>query len=305
MVGPTGFVSPLQKTAPRFSGFHKDAVVGIDTRVAGVQRPEHESALRPIFFRMRNGRSELKATLVREPDNEHDPKNAIAVITDKGTSREAKIGYLPTELADKIAPMMDEQGKNHRFDATIYEVRSFPKERGSRDFGYSVKMRVEYVTAPNRAPNTKMAKQLADRFEQAYQDGQARAKRLDQSATRVGKTHQEAISKETIGKDTLVQRVDEERGEVTFYTKGHQVAKASLPVTTASQKKPKVKPAWSANAENRRQRLAGKVGRLINTLLQPKVEVKAEKPAKAEGQEDKPPQHTSPNIAHKPEGAPW
>lgn len=70
----------------------------ISTRIAGVSfsddYPDNLKLLTESHFF-------LEASLIREPDNEHDP-NAIAVLC--GGSL---IGRLPRSLAEKLAPKLD------------------------------------------------------------------------------------------------------------------------------------------------------------------------------------------------------
>lgn len=56
---------------------------------------------------LKHQKKTFRTTLVREPTNKHDP-NAIQVMakTD-GKPTRMPLGYVPRELAEKLAPMMD------------------------------------------------------------------------------------------------------------------------------------------------------------------------------------------------------
>ncbi len=56
--------------------------------------------------------------LFREPDNPHDP-NAISV----GISADISIGYIPTKIAQHLAPMMD---SGRHFIAKFVQVNKSP-----------------------------------------------------------------------------------------------------------------------------------------------------------------------------------
>jgi single-stranded-DNA-specific exonuclease len=71
----------------------------IDTRVAGVTFDNRQDVI------ARLGVNE-QIWLLREPDNVHDA-NAIMVLRDNGEL----VGFIPHDLAVRLAPLMDENGE--------------------------------------------------------------------------------------------------------------------------------------------------------------------------------------------------
>ena len=70
-------------------------------KVAGLSRPEYSGAVLGLFTG-----ANRRLRLQREPRNEYD-KNAIEVIGLWGTSKSGKIGYIPRDIAEELAPLMD------------------------------------------------------------------------------------------------------------------------------------------------------------------------------------------------------
>jgi hypothetical protein len=90
----------------------------VDTRVAGVGYEGRQAYVEKMS-------RETLLSLVREPDNEHD-LNAIAVYADLKDEDNVKIGYVPRDLAEQLAKLLD-QGNQ-----MLVKVRSIEIE----EYGY-------------------------------------------------------------------------------------------------------------------------------------------------------------------------
>ena len=85
----------------------------IDThsKIAGVTKPnDRGNDIQKILAKLKPN---TKLTLIREPNNSYD-KNAIKIYA---TGKH--IGYIKSDLAKKIAPLLD---KGHKYQAVISEV---------------------------------------------------------------------------------------------------------------------------------------------------------------------------------------
>lgn len=65
----------------------------------------------------------LEATLLREPDNAHDP-NAVAVLLSG-----SPVGHVPADLARRLAPMLD-QGTRYIVTGTVLIDPEYPDRPG-------------------------------------------------------------------------------------------------------------------------------------------------------------------------------
>lgn len=187
-----------------FTGVHKDAVIGIETKIVGISNYQKEADAVKFRFLHREQRGEkekIQLELRREPDNSKD-KNAIAVYhVYKGKS--GKLGHIPASMAKNVAPLMD---KGYKFEAGVVNVGG--KFIGHKSPYTGIRIRLEYVTSPDRSPNLKKVKTVKKAFKNCLQNGSAL------------KYREELIynSKELDGAAKM--RVDTERSEVTIYRKG-------------------------------------------------------------------------------------
>lgn len=207
--------------AVMFSGFHKDAVIGIDTKIAGTMSYPKETTR--LYFKLKNSggiephtyRTETPLVLIREAHNEHDP-NAIAVYTEADRrSVRRKIGHVPAELAKELAPLMD---RDHQFTATLLMIKPFKKEG---EWFHSLEMRVEHITKPGKAPSARARKRIEQAFANAME-----AQRFERVLGMLAEeTHTLRVPGES---GRLVERIDNDRNEATYYRRGNEVARVSL-----------------------------------------------------------------------------
>ena len=207
----------------KFSGYHPDAVVGIDSKIAGVMNYNKETSR--LFFKLKNTgqleahtyRTDYPLVLVREQGNTEDP-NAIAVFTeaDRGGIRR-KLGFVPRELAQGLAPLMD---RGHEFVSTLQMLKPF-KDRETNEWHHRAEMRVEYVTKEGKAPSAHVRKRVEAAFNKAVEDQQY-GKVL---GIQPEETHSYRLPDQS---RRLVERIDNERGEATYYIKGQEVARVAL-----------------------------------------------------------------------------
>ncbi len=205
----------------RFSGYHPDAVIGIDTKIAGVQSYPKETTR--LYFKLKNShkleahtnRTEYPLVLLRESHNEHDP-NAIAVYTEADhSSVRRKIGHVPAELAKELAPLMD---RGHKFEATLQKIQPYKKDGL---WFHSLEMRVEYVTQPGKAPSVRARKAVQEAFDRAVE-----AQRFDRV---LGLMAEEMHTLRIPGeKGRLTERIDNDHNEATWYRSGKEVARATI-----------------------------------------------------------------------------
>lgn len=207
--------------AVHFSGYHPDAVIGIDTKIAGVQSYPKETTR--LYFKLKNSgalephtnRTELPLVLIRDKSNEHDP-NAIAVYTEADRSSvRRKIGHVPAELARELAPLMD---RGHKFEATLQKIQPYKKDGL---WYHSLEMRVEYVAQPGKAPSVRARKAVQEAFDRAVE-----AQRFDRV---LGLMAEEMHTLRIPGeKGRLTERIDNDHNEATWYRSGKEVARATI-----------------------------------------------------------------------------
>lgn len=108
------------------------------SKVAGVTKNNEDGSSRQEIIR-----NELKAgdmlLLDREPNNRYD-YNAIAVVT---AAYEEKIGYINSELASRLAPLMD---RGHFIDCYVADITG-----GAPGESYGVNIRLT-INEPERMP---------------------------------------------------------------------------------------------------------------------------------------------------------
>lgn len=100
----------LEKQAKREEKLRNSPIEAVDCLVAGVA---YEGRSEVVTRYVRPG---CLFYFVREPQNPYDP-NAVAIIVNEGYS----IGYLPREVAEKIAPLLDQGCKYVAHCKRIYE----------------------------------------------------------------------------------------------------------------------------------------------------------------------------------------
>lgn len=195
-----------------FKGIHKDAVLGVETLIVGISK--YQEAANNVKFRFlnRNKRSEkekFELKLKREPDNMFKD-NAIAVYHEyKGTSK--KLGYINDDMSKLIAPLMDD---GHKFNPSVVNV-------GGDYVGYKspyvgVRMRLEYLSSPDRSPNNKKLNLVKKAFKKCLDNGSA-----------LNYREEKLVKSKEYGKATKM-KVDAERGEVTIYRSGWTQLKGDL-----------------------------------------------------------------------------
>jgi len=206
----------------RFSGIHKDALVGADSRLTGVVALTND--IKGVFGALTASgalkkhvsgsykaadpqKTPIELTLVREPENTGDA-NAIR-LEYKGTA----VGYLPKTLALQVAPLLD---KKTRFTAHLTEIKPYTDWRSKgKETRYSVEIRIELLTQAGRSPNLKTRNQLLAGFEAAQ--------RAEHS--KVLTVIPERLDTFSVDGKTLTQRYDQERGEKSYYAGGFLVAR--------------------------------------------------------------------------------
>lgn len=116
------------------------AIVKQDFRVAGTTFSHRQNYLAYLV----NGGKKFRTTLVREPGNRKD-KNAILVIaqTEGSPKKRLPLGYVPRELAEKLAPMMD----NGQF-IYVNEV----KITGGFGYNYGAAVNIGWYSNPSAKP---------------------------------------------------------------------------------------------------------------------------------------------------------
>lgn len=189
-----------------FTGIHKDSVLGIETRVAGISQYQNDATRLKFRFINRNKRHEpqkIPLHLEAEPQNLKD-KNAIAVYHEY-EGKKMKIGYLPASLSAVLKPLMDDDLK---FDASVINVAG---GKGSRVPNVGVRIRLEYLSNPDRSPNDKTIKRVKKAFAQAIKDGSALSYR-----------EEKIIKSKQYGRATKM-KLDDERKEATVYRAGCRV----------------------------------------------------------------------------------
>lgn len=194
-----------------FKGIHKDAVVGVETKIVGISKYQQnaERLMYRRLNRLKKGTTEkIQLDLKREPDNSRD-SNAIAVYhTYKG--KPMKLGYLAAPMAKEVAPLMD---KGYRFNASVVDVA------GGNRSGYKyigVKTRLEYLSSKERSP----ADRKLDDVKQAFQNCMD-----NKTATRY---QEEMLIESKVYPRATKMKVDLERQEVTVYQKGWEQMRGEL-----------------------------------------------------------------------------
>lgn len=116
------------------------------SKVAGVTKKNDDGNSRQEIIR-----KELKVGdmlfLDREPKNPYD-RNAIAVVT---SDNEKKIGYINSELASRLAPLMD---RGHFIDCCVADITGgAPGE----SFGVNIRLTVNDPVSKAALPSTRTA----------------------------------------------------------------------------------------------------------------------------------------------------
>ncbi|MEX2650320.1 MAG: HIRAN domain-containing protein [Alphaproteobacteria bacterium] len=108
----------------------------IRTKVVGVTKPNPRGRPRQMVIAELTAGDQL--ALARDPNNPHDP-NAVMVFTRAGE----QIGYLRTELAADLAPVMD---AGHRWGAEVLEVTGGTRHKPTRGVNIRIVVTDEPVT---------------------------------------------------------------------------------------------------------------------------------------------------------------
>jgi hypothetical protein len=186
-----------------FTGIHKDAVIGIDTKIVGISK--YQDNAKRLYYRLdkrkqRGDKEKVQLALKLEDGNKYD-KNAIAVYHVYG-NKPAKLGYLNKDVSKRIRPMMED---GHAFTPSVIYAAGGDRE----GFPYiGVRMRLEYLSNPERSPNERTLKKVRQAFKDCLKDGSALAYREEQ-----------LIESKKYDRATKM-KIDTERGEVTVYRMG-------------------------------------------------------------------------------------
>lgn len=220
-------VSPQAADAVQFAGIHPSAALGVEVKVAGTQAIP--MATKRLWFYLRDSQQLDRRTyqtnfplhLVRDPENAHDP-HAIALYAENKSGKRLRVGYVPRELAQHVAPLMD---AGHQFASTLVYMRPYRKDN---QFFHSMVTRLEYTAKPGRAPNKRVMEKLQKAFHNV---------RELQSFERVLTLLPEEINVHPLPDgNKLLERVDHEQGTRSYYRRGHLLADFRL----NPENKPKV-----------------------------------------------------------------
>lgn len=231
----------------RFSGLHPESVVGADLKAAGVTIfAENTGNLFAMLRRQNeleryNNRTLLALQLKREPNNPQDP-NAIGVYaTINGKPKQ--LGFVPASVTRGIAPLMD---AGHDFAATLTRLTPF-QIKGKRH--YQPTFRLEYLAKTNQEPLVHMREQVESVFIAAREQEPG-------GFNRVLNIVPEAVNTYQIRGKRLVERINEERGEATYYLDGQSITRVKLDPTRT------VTPAYQR--PNVPKSIRDKVAQLVN-----------------------------------------
>jgi hypothetical protein len=186
-----------------FKGIHKDSVLGIETKIVGISK--YQKNAERLYFRLqkrrdRREKEKVQLVLKSEKDNRKDP-NAVAVYH-VYRGKPQKLGYLNKNVSERIKPLMDE---GYRFVPSVLYAAGGERE----GFPYiGVKMRLEYLSNPDRSPNEVKVEKVRDAFKACKNDGSASAYR------------EESIIHSTEYDRATKMKVDTERNEVSVYRMG-------------------------------------------------------------------------------------
>lgn len=154
-----------------FKGIHERAVVGVETKIRGISQEDFQKSATSLQWRhkQRKARGETdKVNLRMEFEEDKNSKIAIAIYHDY-KNKSYKLGFLPDYLTKEVVPLMN---KNLDFHASVVDVAG-----GSLD-GFTnvgVKVRLEYLSKPERSPNTKKIKLVKKAFENAMKAAKVEA----------------------------------------------------------------------------------------------------------------------------------
>ena len=201
-----------------FKGIHPDAVLGVETKIVGISN--YQKNAEAVKFRLlaRNKRGEkekIQLRLEREPENKNN-KNAVAVYHDyKG--KQMKLGYLHDKMADELAPLID---KGFKFQPSVILSAGGIGQgiRGYKSPYAGIRLRLEYLSNPDRSPNKRSVKQVRQAFKRCIANGST----VDIHVAS-GKTiamREEPVYPSKKYKNATKMKVDRERGETTFYRHG-------------------------------------------------------------------------------------
>lgn len=194
-----------------FKGIHHDSVLGIETRITGISQHQDNATRLKFRFLNRNLRGEnqkIHLRLEKEPDNTKDP-NAIAIYHDY-QSKPMKLGYLTAPISAKIKPLMN---KGFLFDASVINVAG---GKGSGFPNVGVRIRLEYLSSPNRTPNNRKVDKVKKAFQELVKNNQALSYREEKIYT--SKTYKKATK----------LKIDNERNEATAYKSGWEQLQAKI-----------------------------------------------------------------------------
>ncbi|MGD9580946.1 MAG: HIRAN domain-containing protein [Vampirovibrionia bacterium] len=195
-----------------FKGIHKDAVVGVETLIVGISH--HQDTANNVKFRFlnrnkRSAKDKIQLKLERESDNKFKD-NAIAVYHEY-RGKTGKLGYINDDMSGLIAPLID---KGYKFNASVVNVGG--DYIGFKSPYVGVRMRLEYLSTPERSPNQKKLKHVQKAFKECLQNGSALNYR------------EEKIVNSKQYKKATKMKVDVEKGEVTVYKSGWRQLKGDL-----------------------------------------------------------------------------
>ncbi len=206
----------LLEPAPLFRGIHPDAVVGADMKVIGSRfYPENTNQL----FQMLKDNGQLES----KPDRSYQVlgdfplrihqtrKGGLALFAHhKESNKDLLVGFPPKEVAAEIIPLMK---KGVPFHATLTRIKPYQTKE---QWHHVLEMRFEHITKPDKAPYKKLAEQVENTLHKLY-----RKLNGDMIHTIIP----ESIHLYKVNKKTLVERWDQERRELTYYTDGQLITR--------------------------------------------------------------------------------
>ncbi|MEW6171383.1 MAG: HIRAN domain-containing protein [Candidatus Omnitrophota bacterium] len=234
-----------------FTGIHHDSVLGIETRVVGISQYQDNATRLKFRFINRNARGEKQKVhlrLEREKDNKKDPK-AVAIYHDYD-GKAMKLGYLSSPIADKVAPLMD---KGFLFDAHVLNVAG---GKNSEVPNVGVRIRLEYLSTPDRSPN----KRKVDKVKKAFQQLMAKDQALSYREEKI-------YTSKTLKRATKL-KVDDERNEATAYSKGWEQVHTEISDT------PKIKNARVHPQDKKFTDHVANAVKFVHAKFQPKPQPK-------------------------------
>lgn len=155
-----------------FKGFHERAVIGVETKIRGISQEDfHKSAISLQWrHKHRNERGEQEKIQLRmEVEKDNKGHEGIALYHDY-KNKSHKLGYLPEYLAKEVKPLID---KKFDFCANVVDVIGGSLDRFSN---VGVRVRLEYLSKPERSPNERNIKKVKKAFRSAIKAAKAEAK---------------------------------------------------------------------------------------------------------------------------------